>query len=40
MWAGMVAWTRRALSSNGERTCLPEGIPSWPGRWAVLAELR
>jgi hypothetical protein len=27
-------------SSDGERTCLSERIPPWPGRWAVLAELR
>jgi hypothetical protein len=36
----MVAWTGRPLSSDGERTCLSERIPPWPGRGAVLAELR
>jgi hypothetical protein len=40
MWTGMVARAGGPLSSDGERTCLSEGIPPWPRRWAVLAELR
>jgi hypothetical protein len=39
MWAGLVARARGPLPSDGERTCLSEGISPWAGRWAVLAEL-
>jgi dihydrodipicolinate synthase/N-acetylneuraminate lyase len=34
-------YSREALLKLVEEvpTCLPEGIPPWPGRWAVLAKL-
>jgi hypothetical protein len=38
--AGMVARARGSFSSDGERTCLSEGISPRAGRWTVLAELR
>ena len=40
MRAGMVAWPRRPVSSDGARPGLPARIPPRPGRRAVLAELK
>jgi hypothetical protein len=39
MRAGLVAWPRRPVSSDGARPGLPARIPPRPGRRAVLAEL-
>jgi hypothetical protein len=36
----MVARTRGPLALDGERTCLPARISPWPGRRALLAELK